>query len=79
QKKKGDILDMYILAVKPEYQNLGVNALILCEGIKSAIKNNVKYAETGPELETNHNVRDQWKEFQVRQHRRRRSWIIDFK
>ncbi|HKM30111.1 MAG TPA: hypothetical protein VJZ51_05100 [Bacilli bacterium] len=77
--KKGEVLDMYILAVKPEYQNLGVNALILCEGIKSAIKNGIKYAETGPELETNHSVRDQWKEFDVRQHRRRRSWIIDFK
>ena len=38
---------MYILAVKPEYQKLGVNALILCEGIKTAIKNKVKYAETG--------------------------------
>jgi hypothetical protein len=38
----------------------------------------VKYAETGPELETNSDVRDQWKEFEARQHRRRRSWIIDF-
>jgi N-acetylglutamate synthase-like GNAT family acetyltransferase len=76
--KKGDVLDMYILAVKPEYQKLGVNALILCEGIKTAIKNKVKYAETGPELETNSDVRDQWKEFEARQHRRRRSWIIDF-
>lgn len=76
--KKNEILDMYILAVKPEYHNLGVNTLILCEGIKSAIKNGVKLAETGPELELNNQVRDQWKEFEVRQHRRRRSWIINF-
>ena len=76
--KKSEILDMYILAVKPEYHNLGVNTLILCEGIKSAIKNGVKFAETGPELELNNRVQDQWKEFEVRQHRRRRSWIINF-
>ncbi len=76
--KKNKVLDMYIVAVKPEYQNLGVNALILCEGIKSAIKNNVLYAETGPELETNVAVQSQWKQFETRQHRRRRSWIIRF-
>lgn len=76
--KKNNVLDMYMLAVKPEYHNLGVNALILCEGIKNAIKNGVQYAETGPELEKNNEVRDQWKEFKTRQHRRRRSWIIDF-
>ncbi|MDD4000271.1 MAG: hypothetical protein PHX62_05195 [Bacilli bacterium] len=75
--KKCDILDMYLIAVKPAYHNLGVNALILAEGIKSAIRNNIKFAETGPELEDNSQVQSQWKEFEYRQHRRRRCYKFD--
>ena len=68
---------MYLIAVKPAYHNLGVNALILAEGIKAAIRNNVKWAETGPELEDNTQVRSQWKDFEHRQHKRRRSYKLD--
>lgn len=74
--KKNDVLDMYIIAVKPEYQKKGVNALILCEGIKAAIRNGVKYSETGPELENNTGIVTQWNEFETRQHRRRRCFKI---
>ena len=76
--KTHEVLDMYLVAVKPEYHNLGVNALILCEGIKSAIKHGVKFAETGPELENNDQVRAQWKDFETRLHRRRRCYILKF-
>jgi hypothetical protein len=75
--KKCDVLDMYLIAVKPKYHGLGVNALILSEGIKSAIKNGVKFAETGPELENNDQVQSQWKDFETRQHRRRRCYKIE--
>ncbi len=71
------VMDMYLIAVKPEYHNLGVNALILAEGIKSCIKMGVEYAETGPELETNLEVQAQWKDFETRQHRRRRCLVRD--
>lgn len=77
--KTHKVLDMYIVAVKPAYHNLGVNALILAEGIKTAIENGVEYAETGPELDTNEEVKAQWKEFQIRQHRRRRCFKLDLK
>lgn len=73
-----DILEMYFIAVKPEYQNMGVNAIIMAEAIKEAIKHKIKYAETGPELETNSLVQDQWKTFNARQHRRRRCYITHF-
>jgi len=75
--KKFDILEMYFIAVKPEYQKTGVNAIVMEEAIKMGVKNKVKYAETGPELDYNSNVIDQWKSFPSRQHRRRRSWIKD--
>lgn len=77
-KGKNDILEMYFIAVEPKYQNMGVNALIMHEALKACMKNKVKFAETGPELETNVSVQDQWKMFKTRQHRRRRSWIYNF-
>ena len=69
------ILDLYLIAVKPEYMGRGVNAVIMNEGIKRAIANGVQYAETGPELEYNSNVQSQWKSFETRQHKRRRCYI----
>ena len=68
---------MYFVAVKPEYQSTGVNSIIMVESIKAATKNKVEIAETGPELELNEKVQNQWKGFDARQHRRRRSWIIN--
>jgi hypothetical protein len=65
---------MYLIAVKPEYLGRGVNAVIMNEGIKKAIANGVKYAETGPELEYNDKVRSQWKAFKTDQHKRRRCY-----
>lgn len=76
KSKSNKILEMYFVAVKPEYQSTGVNALIMVESIKACHKNGAKLAETGPELELNEKVQDQWKGFDTRQHRRRRSWIV---
>ncbi|MFA5570827.1 MAG: hypothetical protein ACOX0W_01490 [Sphaerochaetaceae bacterium] len=73
--KSSDVLDMLLIAVKPEYFGRGVNALILQKGIEVAMANGVKYAETGPELETNEMVRAQWKGFETEQHKRRRCYI----
>ncbi len=74
--KKNDSVDLYGIGVVPEYVGNGVNAIILNEGIKSCIKNGIKYAETGPELESNAEVQAQWKLFKHRQHKRRRCWIL---
>ncbi len=75
--KHHSVLDMYLIAVKPEYQGRGVNALIINAGVKMAIRNGVRFAETGPELEDNENVQSQWKSFQARQHKRRRCFVRD--
>lgn len=69
-----EVLDMYLIAVKPEYLGRGVNAVIMNEGIKRAIAHGVKFAETGPELEDNENVQSQWKAFKTIQHKRRRCY-----
>lgn len=73
--KHHDRLDLYLVAVKPEYQSKGVNGVMIYEVLKNAKKNGVKSAETGPELETNEKVQTQWKIFETRQHKRRRCFI----
>ncbi len=69
-----EVLDMYLIAVKPEYFGRGVAAVILNEGIKKAIANGVRWAETGPELENNDNVQTLWSGFETEQHKRRRCY-----
>lgn len=72
---KHEIIELYLIAVKPELQGRGINSVILSHAIKMAIKNGVKLAETGPELEQNEKVQSQWNSFETRQHRRRRCYI----
>lgn len=76
-KGKTDVVDLLLIAVKPEYQNKGVNALLFNNLIPEYIKNGYKYAESNIELEGNENVQRQWELFERRQHRRRRVWIKD--
>ena len=73
-KGKNDRVDLLLVAVKPEYQNKGVNALLFQDLIPYYNKYGFKYAESNPELETNAKVQGQWDYFSNRQHRRRRSF-----
>ncbi len=70
-----EVVDMYLIAVKPEYFGRGVAAVIMNEGIKRAIANGVKWSETGPELENNEYVQTLWSGFDTEQHKRRRCYI----
>lgn len=74
-KGKNDRVDLLLVAVKPEYQNKGVNALLFQDLIPYYIKYGYKSAESNPELETNAKVQGQWEYFGHRQHRRRRSFF----
>ena len=73
-KGKNDRVDLLLVAVKPEYQNKGANALLFQDLIPYYIKYGYKYAESNPEMETNAKVQGQWEYFKNRQHRRRRSF-----
>ncbi len=70
--KKNDVLDMYLVAIHPDVQGTGATSLLIDSIAKSAIKYNMKFGETGPELEHNLQVQTMWKYFDMRQHRRRR-------
>ncbi len=68
-------LDMFLIAVRPDLQGSGLNAVVLDHLIGNAIKCGIEYAETGPQLETNSKILAQWKTFEKVQHKRRRCYI----
>ncbi len=69
------VIDLLLIAVRPEYQGTGVNAMIIHHIFKNAWRRGVVAAETGPQLEENSNVLSQWKMFPHIQHKRRRCFI----
>lgn len=73
-KGKNDVLEMYFVAVKPEYQSKGLPAIMMNHLMKVCRDNGVKLCETGPELDHNDAVQSLWKGLEVRKHRRRRAW-----
>jgi GNAT superfamily N-acetyltransferase len=73
--KKNNLIDLYLVAVRPDLQGKGVNALLFNELIKIYTNNKFEKAESNPELETNAKVQAQWKFFDRRQHKRRRCFI----
>ncbi len=74
-KGKNDTLDLFLIAVRPDLQGTGINAVLINRLLKFAIEDGVKYAETGPELEENKNVQSQWRYFDTEQNKRRRCYI----
>lgn len=73
-KGRNDRVDLLLVAVHPDYQGRGVNALMFQDLLPHFIRLGFKYAETNPEMETNAKVQSQWDVFHPRQHRRRRSY-----
>ena len=69
-----DVVDLLLVAIRPDYQGKGVNALLFSTLIPNYIKNGYKFAESNVELEGNESVQKQWEYFERRQHRRRRAW-----
>ena len=73
--KNNDRADLYLVAVKKEYQGKGVNAIIINKMNEVFNKLGIEKVESNPELETNLNVQGQWKFYETRQHKRRRCFI----
>ena len=73
--KKNNLIDLYLVAVRPDLQAKGVNSLLFNELIKIYVNHGFEKAESNPELESNIKVQAQWKFFDRRQHKRRRCFI----
>ena len=72
---KNDCVDLLLIAVHPEYQGRGINAVVLDSMHQKLLNAGFKYAETGPMLELNDRVLAQWKYYPLEQHKRRRCWV----
>ena len=72
--KKPDTLDLLLIGVRPDYQNRGVNSLMIYDLVDRYIKKGFKYAETNAMLETNEKIHAMWTPFEKEQHKRR--WVF---
>lgn len=72
--KHEDTVNMMLIAVRPDMQGLGVNALIFNDLIPVYNKKGYKYAETGPQLEDNVKELSQWKPLNPEILKRRRCY-----
>ncbi len=77
--KRPKMLDLLLVAVRPDYQGKGVNALLFTDLIPVYKKLGFEYAESNPELEMNDKVQNQWQYFEHEQHKRRRCFRADIK
>lgn len=72
--KHNDVVDLMLIAVKPEFQNKGVNSLLFTDLIPCFNEYGYKVAESNRELELNSKVLKQWEYFETEQHKRRRAF-----
>ncbi|HTX87450.1 MAG TPA: hypothetical protein VMC08_00545 [Bacteroidales bacterium] len=73
--RRNDIIDMYLVGVRPDYQGKGVLALIYHDLHKAYLEHGVRKAVTSPQLEENLKAVTIWKNYVGRQHIRRRCWV----
>ena len=73
--KHPKVVDFALIAVRPDYQNKGVNALAIKYLMDNMAKFGVEYCETNLCLEENTKIAQTWDYFKQEQHRKRRAWI----
>ena len=69
------VIDLALIGVIPEYQKKAIATSIINEMLKMLTVGGIEYVETNLNLETNANIRNQWKAFKSIEHKRRRSYI----
>lgn len=70
-----EIIDLGLVGVSAAYCNKGVSAAFMSRLMDFMRESGIKYAETNLNLETNLNIRTQWKRFNSVEHKRRRAFI----
>lgn len=75
--KQMEKFDLLIIAVRPDYQDRGLNAVIIADQHPYFIKYGIKEVETTAILETNTKNQGHWEMFPHKIHKRRRAYIKD--
>ena len=73
--KRPKQLDFALVAVRPEYQNKGLPAILMSEVTRSCIEFGIVSCESSGELEDNRKVQSFWKHCEARNHKRRRAYL----
>lgn len=73
--KKNDMGDLYLIGIRKEYQGRGVYALMIQSILRVFNEFGIRSVETAANLEDNLRVQAIWKNFEHRQHKRRRIYI----
>jgi hypothetical protein len=73
--KTYDAFDLLIIAVRPDYQDKGLNAVIIADQHPYFVKYGVKRVETTAIMETNFKNLGHWELFPHKYHKRRRAYI----
>lgn len=73
--RHNDRVEMLLIAVDPDYSRKGLPAILFAEFSKTFAKNGIRHADINPQLEDNKAVRNLWRHFDVRQHRKRACFI----
>jgi len=73
--KHSDGAELLLIGVRPDYQNAGVNAMMIADIFEKYQKMGVKWAESNAELEQNTRVRDQFASFNPDFCKKRRCYI----
>ena len=70
-----EAVDFLIIAVRPDYQDRGLNAVIIADQHPYFIKYGIKHVETTAILETNTKNQSHWEMFPHKIHKRRRAYV----
>lgn len=73
--KQMEAFDLLIIAVRPDYQDRGLNAVIIADQHPYFVKYGIKRVETTAILETNSKNQTHWELFPHKIHKRRRAYI----
>lgn len=72
--KPSKIIDLLLVAVDPEYQGKGVNAMLFADIIPIATQMGFEWGESHPQLETNDKSQSQWAHLDCEIHKKRRCY-----
>ncbi len=75
EMKKPEVVELALIAVRPDMKNSGVNAVVMEKICRNVIACGVPYVESNAELEYNANVQNLWKGVKCENHRNRRIFI----
>jgi len=72
--KKPEVADLLLTGIHPDWQAQGVSALLITELQQIMIEHGVRFVETTGMIETNEKAINHWKNYEHRQHKRKRCY-----